>query len=122
MFIKSTQSVPQFVAGDATIIRELLHPKQDEPALNYSLAHATLEVGTTSTPHLLKTSSEVYYMLSGKGLVQVGETTQEVAAGDIVFIAAGERQFIKNIGSHPLEFLCIVSPPWQLEDEIILEA
>ncbi|MEQ1562042.1 MAG: cupin domain-containing protein, partial [Nitrospiraceae bacterium] len=51
---------PEFLAGDHTVLRELLHPAKQPVALGYSLAHGTLAPGCRSKWHRL-ISSEVYY-------------------------------------------------------------
>lgn len=66
MFVKKLLDCPELIAGDNTILRELLHPDKQPLELRYSFADATLPVGKTSQLHSLKTS-EVYYILSGKG-------------------------------------------------------
>ena len=117
MIKKSTKEIPAFVAGDATLIKEILHPKNQEVILPYSIAHATLDPGKSSLPHILRSSSEVYYILSGKGKVVIDGVTQAVETGDLVFIPAGARQELQNDSSAPITFLCIVAPPWNKEDE-----
>ncbi len=62
MFIKKLEDCREFVAGDKTILRELLHPDKMDIALRYSLAHATLKPGNFSRQHALK-ASEVYYIV-----------------------------------------------------------
>lgn len=119
MLKKSTQNVPQFIAGDKTLIRELLHPKNDGLNLDFSLAHATVEVGKASIPHILQKSTETYYILQGEGRVFIDDKEQDMQVGDLVFIPAGAKQYIENIGSIALIFLCIVSPPWKKADEIV---
>jgi len=120
MFIKSIPDISEFVAGDATKIKEVLHPKNDSLESAYSLAHARLLPGEQSMPHLLQNSSEAYYILNGKGRVYIEEETAVVAKGDVVLIPAGAKQYIENTGTEELNFLCIVSPPWKKEDEIVL--
>ncbi|MBU4534921.1 MAG: hypothetical protein KKF16_03645 [Euryarchaeota archaeon] len=45
-----------------------------------------------------------------------------VEPGQLVYIPPGSMQFIKNVSSGELKFLCMVSPPWRKEDdEICLE-
>ena len=66
MLIQKLNTCDEFIAGDSTRLRELLHPDKQPLALRYSLAHATLPVGETSQPHSINTS-EVYYILSGRG-------------------------------------------------------
>ncbi len=51
MHIKDLKNCEEFIAGDRTILRELLHPdKLSGTAFRYSLAHATLNAGENSTP------------------------------------------------------------------------
>ncbi len=118
MLIQKLNSCTEFIAGDSTLLRELLHPDKQPIALRYSLAHATLPIGETSQPHSLKTS-EVYYILTGRGEMHIEDETQLVEPGDAVYIPPNARQFIHNCGNEPLVFICIVDPAWRKEDEIV---
>jgi mannose-6-phosphate isomerase-like protein (cupin superfamily) len=118
MLVRKLNACDEFIAGDSTRLRELLHPDKQPLELHYSLAHATLAVGETSQPHSLKTS-EVYYILSGEGKMHIGEETQLVEPGDAVYIPPNARQFIHSCGSEPLVFICIVDPAWRKEDETV---
>jgi mannose-6-phosphate isomerase-like protein (cupin superfamily) len=116
MLIQKLNQCPEFVAGDGTLLRELLHPDKQPIALRYSLAHAIVPIGQTSIPHALKTT-EVYYILSGKGEMHINEETQTVEPGDAIYIPPNARQFIRNCGEEPLIFVCMVDPAWRKEDE-----
>ncbi|MDH6099086.1 cupin domain-containing protein [Anabaenopsis sp. FSS-46] len=118
MLVQNLKDCQEFIAGDNTILRELLHPDKQPLALRYSLAHATLPVGKTSQPHSL-TTSEVYYILSGQGEMHIDDETQIVSSGDAVYIPPNTRQFIRNCGVEPLVFICIVDPAWRKEDETV---
>jgi len=118
MFVRKLLDCEEFIAGDNTRLRELLHPDKHPIALRYSLAHAIVAPGQTSTPHALKTS-EVYYILAGEGEMQIDNETQIVRSGDAVYIPPNARQFIHNCGSEELVFICIVDPAWRVEDEIV---
>ena len=118
MLIQKLLDCDEFVAGDNTLLRELLHPDKQELALRYSLAHATLPVGKTSQPHSL-TTSEVYYILSGKGEMHIDSEVQIVVPGDAVYIPPNAKQFIYNCGDEALVFICIVDPAWRSEDETV---
>lgn len=118
MLIQKLLDCEEFIAGDNTQLRELLHPDKQAIALRYSLAHATLPVGKASQPHSLKTS-EVYYILSGKGEMHIDAETQIVVPGDTVYIPPDAKQFIYNCGDEPLVFICIVDPAWRKEDETV---
>lgn len=118
MLVQKLNACTEFIAGDSTRLRELLHPDKQPIALRYSLAHAILPCGETSQPHSLKTS-EVYYILSGRGEMHIEDETQIVEPGDAVYIPPDARQFIRSCGDEPLVFICIVDPAWRKEDETV---
>lgn len=118
MLVRKLSACSEFVAGDGTYLRELLHPDKQPLQIRYSLAHATVPVGQTSTPHALKTS-EVYYILKGEGEMHIDAERQRVVAGDTIYIPPNARQFIHNCGTEPLVFLCVVDPAWHKEDETV---
>ena len=119
MFIKDLKDCKEFLAGDKTVLRELLHPDKQNLELHYSLAHATLKNGETSTPHKLKTS-EVYYIIEGEGVMHINNETKKVCSGQVIYIPPNAIQYIESTGKLPLKFLCIVDPAWKKEDEEIL--
>jgi mannose-6-phosphate isomerase-like protein (cupin superfamily) len=122
MLIRKTADCPEITAGDGTRLREILHPYRDYPFFGrYSLAQATLPAGEASYVHRLK-SDEVYFILSGRGLMHVNDETAEVGSGDAVDIPAGSHQWIENTGKDDLVFLCLVDPAWTVEDEELLKA
>ncbi|MFN7115949.1 MAG: cupin domain-containing protein [Saprospiraceae bacterium] len=119
MFKKSLLQIPAFTAGDATQIREWLHPKNDGVDLPYSVAFAELEPGTASLPHILQTRTEVYLVLEGEGVAYMGGQAQTMQPNDLILIPAGVEQYVENVGDTVLKFICIVSPPWSKEDEMV---
>jgi mannose-6-phosphate isomerase-like protein (cupin superfamily) len=119
MIIRDLNVCEQIVAGDQTILRELLHPGKARLQIRYSLAHASVKLGQSSLPHKLKTS-EVYYILEGEGMMFVDDETAEVRSGQAVYIPPNSTQHIKNTGTSDLKFLCIVDPAWRPQDEEVL--
>ncbi len=120
MFIIDPKKAVDITAGDGTYIKELLSPKRDKVKTGYSLAIATVKKGGTSLAHRLKSSSEVYIIIKGTGLIHIAEEVMEVLEGQIVYIPPGSIQYIENIGSGDLVFYCIVDPPWSQEDDEVL--
>lgn len=118
---KNIASLASFMAGDATLIKEVLHPNHEGLPIRYSLAQAQLAPGDSSYPHVLTQQSELYIFLQGTAKVFVGEEETEAKAGEIVWIPPGVKQWVHNTGTNDLVFFCIVDPPWQKEDEQILE-
>ena len=119
IFKKNLKDAPLFSAGDATHLREIMHPLKDKVDIGYSVAHAFVKPGEASLPHTLD-SSETYYILSGKGQMTIGETAFDVAPGMIYCVPAGEVQHIQNTSTVDLMFLCIVEPFWQEKEETVL--
>ncbi len=116
MFIKDLKDCEEFIAGDNTILRELLHPAKMELDFRYSLAYAIVRPGKTSYRHSLKTS-EVYYILEGEGMMHINEDKEKVHKNQAIYIPPYAKQFIENNGNVDLKFLCIVDPAWRPEDE-----
>ncbi|MCX5725458.1 MAG: cupin domain-containing protein [Nitrospirae bacterium] len=111
---------PEILAGDHTVLRELLHPAKQPLSLGYSLAQGTLAPGARSKRHRL-TSSEVYYIIAGSGRLTVDDLVVSVGPGSVVYVPPGGKQSLENSGSTAIEFLCLVDPAWRLEDEEVLE-
>ena len=120
MFVKYLKDCREFVAGDGSILRELLHPEKAEVSVRYSLAHAKVEAGQLTKPHKL-TSSEVYYVIAGKALMHIDRESLEVGPECAVYIPPNAVQYIENTGNCDFEFLCIVDPAWRPEDEQVLD-
>lgn len=83
MFIQKLAACTEFVAGDGSMLRELLHPDKMPVKLRYSLAHAVVKPHDATKPHRLK-ASEVYYILEGKGRMAIDDEKQNVSQGDVI--------------------------------------
>jgi mannose-6-phosphate isomerase-like protein (cupin superfamily) len=106
--IKHQNLSNEFYTAEKCYITELSNTPEDPDA---SIARARVEPGVTTRWHWLKGTVERYYIVNGRGRVEVGKLpTQEVSAGDIVLIPPKCRQRITNIGSQDLVFLAICTP------------
>ncbi len=120
MLVRRPEDCEHFVAGDGSILRELLHPDKANVAIRYSLAHARVGPDERTKAHRLKTA-ELYYILSGRGRMYIDAEATDVGANCAIYIPPGAVQHIANIGKTDLLFLCIVDPAWQPEDEEVME-
>ena len=120
MFVKYLKDCREFIAGDYSILREILHPEKAGIPIHYSLAHAKIEAGQKTKPHKLK-SSEVYYVIAGQGLMHIGQESFEVGPDCTICIPPNAVQYIENTGNSDLKFLCIVDPAWRQEDEEVFD-
>ncbi len=120
MVVTRLRECKEFLAGDHTVLRELLHRDRWPVKIGYSLAHGKLERGGCSRRHRLA-SAEVYYFLAGQGLFHSGDQTSTVETGTVVYVPPGSDQWLENTGDEVIEFLCLVDPAWRPEDEEVLE-
>lgn len=87
-----------------------------------SLAEEVLPPGCAVTPHYHKQVEEIYYILSGKGVMTVGDERHEVSAGDAVYIPRGHRHTLENTGAEHIRLLLVCGPAYSCEDEVASEA
>jgi len=121
MLVRRLRDCEPFVAGDGSVLRELLHPDKTDVAIHYSLAHAKVGPGKRTKAHRLKTA-EVYYILSGRGRMHIDAEMTDVDADCAIYIPPGSIQSISNTGKDDLIFLCIVDPVWhQVDEEVVGE-
>lgn len=119
MLTKNIADLTPIPVADYSRLREILHPERDTVDIRYSLAHASVAAGESSLRHRLATV-EVYYFLSGTGTMHVAGESALVGPGRTVVVPAGAEQWVESADDHALEFLCIVDPAWQEEDEEVL--
>jgi len=76
-----------------------------------SIARARVEPGVTTRWHRLSGVTERYYILAGRGRVEIGDLpSRDVLPGDVAVIPPLVRQRIANTGTDDLVFLCVCSP------------
>lgn len=123
MIIRDIADCPRRRVPDGSLLAELLHPDEVPGAqrLRCSVAHAIVLPGESTRPHLLRNSTELYYILDGSGEMHIGTRSAMVHRGQIVLVPKGRTQYIRNTGPGDLVFLCIVSPKWQASDEELVE-
>jgi mannose-6-phosphate isomerase-like protein (cupin superfamily) len=106
--IKQQNIKEEFYTPEKCYITELSNTPDDP---DVSIVRARVESGVTTRWHRLKGTYERYFIISGRGLVEVGEhPPKEVTAGDIVLIPPMYRQRITNTGTEDLVFLAICTP------------
>ncbi|MDC1023911.1 cupin domain-containing protein [Nitrosopumilus sp.] len=106
--------------GEGVKIKEYFNPDNTSNQINYSIVQCSLGVGKKTKLHKIK-SSEIYYILEGKGNLKINEDVFYLEKNDSAHVPPNSKQFIENIGSENLSFLCIVEPAWKAEDDEILE-
>ncbi len=106
--VKQLNLSDEFYTPERCYITELSNTPDDPDA---SIARARVEPGVTTRWHQLTGTVERYYIVKGRGRVEIGKIPpQEVKAGDVVLIPPKCRQRITNISSEDLIFLAICTP------------
>jgi mannose-6-phosphate isomerase-like protein (cupin superfamily) len=121
IFIQDLKDGIYFQAGDQSLLCELLHPDRLGVPLQmgFSLAHAKIKPGQSTLTHKLSTSSEIYYILDGEGVIHIEQESAPIHPGQVIYIPPNSKQYIQNTGYLDLTFLCMVYPQWKKEDEVI---
>ena len=104
---------------DAFQIAEIIaeHGEQDRRYLEFfrtstlSLGLFVLRAGDKDTqlPH---TEEEVYYVVEGEGIIQVGDEDRPVRAGSTVFVGQGVDHRFHSVAKD-LKILVFWAPPWR---------
>lgn len=106
--IKKHNIKNEFYTAEKCYITELSNTPEDP---DVSIARVRVKPGVTTHWHRLKGTSERYFIINGRGVVEIGKKSlQEVTAGDIVLIPPMCRQRITNTGTDDLIFLAICTP------------
>lgn len=111
--------IQPYITKDGSIIRELMHPYVHLNR-NQSLAEADIPPGSVTHLHKHHQSEEIYYVLSGKGLMTLEDEQIDIREGDTVCIPAGTPHNVKNTGAALLKLLCACAPPYSHNDTELL--
>ena len=120
MDIPNLERLEAFTTLDGSRIRELAGPSWTA-ARKQSLAEATVPPGGQTIQHLHRESEEIYYFVSGRGRMRLGDDESEIEGGDCVVIPPGTPHKLWADEGAPLVLLCACSPAYSDEDTEMLE-
>lgn len=113
MIINALGEQTPFTTKDGSVIRSILD-STNAPVRMQSLAEAQLAQGRATDRHYHKLSEEFYFLLEGRGQMEINGQMREVDPGDAILIPAGAWHTIKALSD--LRFLCCCAPPYSHED------
>ncbi len=113
MEIRQRDAQVPFTTKDGSTIRSLLD-RANAPVDKQSLAEASLPTGVATDRHYHRLSEEFYYILEGRGLMEIDGESRDVGPGDAILIPAGAWHQIR--ATQDLRFLCCCAPPYAHED------
>jgi mannose-6-phosphate isomerase-like protein (cupin superfamily) len=82
---------------------------EDSPSRNLKMGQTIIYPTGKTTGHAHEDMEEVYYILSGKGKMVVGEDEFTIQAGDAFYVPFGEYHVTYNTGNQPLAILWVTS-------------
>jgi mannose-6-phosphate isomerase-like protein (cupin superfamily) len=120
MHVSRYDEIEPFITKDGSEIREWAG-QAAAPAVNQSLAEASLPPGAATTEHFHVKSEELYLVTAGMGLLRVDGAERALRAGDCAVIPPGARHKLWNTGDEVLRVVCACSPPYSHEDTVLTE-
>lgn len=120
MDVTAYADIEPFTTKDGSEIREWAGPVS-APAVNQSLAEASVPPGGATAEHYHRVTEELYLITAGTGRLRIGDEERDVAAGDCAVIPPGARHKIWNTGAGVLRIVCACAPAYSDEDTVITE-
>ena len=120
MLVGRLDEARPFTTLDGSEIREVVG-RVSLPAVNQSLAEATVPVGAQTQAHFHRVSEELYVFTHGMGRIRVGDEERDIKQGDTVVLPPGAEHKLWNTGDEPLRLLCCCAPAYSDEDTVITE-
>lgn len=120
MTILNRNDAPPFTTADGSQIRELLNPRIS-PLRNQSLAEATLLPHQGTAAHFHPQAEEIYFILEGRGTIEIEGETRAISANDAIAIPNGLTHQIRNDGDGVLRFLCCCAPAYSHDDTVLVK-
>lgn len=74
------------------------------------LSYATLDAGTSTTPTKLKDEQEIFYIMSGKGVIKAKRKSTELRKGALALVPEGLEFTITNTGDELLTMYLVSEP------------
>ena len=102
-----------FTTKDGSTIRSILD-RTNAPVKNQSLAEATVPASRSTQRHYHRLSEEFYFILEGRGTMEIDGEHREVEPGDAIVIPP--RAWHTITARETLRFLCCCAPPYSHDD------
>jgi len=109
--LRRARDTVEFETAERCAILEVSNSVDDSAV---SIARARVAAGVTTAWHRLHGTAERYLIISGEGIVEVGNDLRDtVTAGDVVWIPPDAAQRIINTGDDELLFYAICTPRFE---------
>lgn len=99
--------VPLEAAFNGTVHKKIMVRAEESGSPLAFFQEAYLEPGRKIEPHTHADLVEYFYFLKGRGVMQVGEENQNVAAGDCVTVPVNHIHCIENTSEETVVFIAV---------------
>ncbi len=118
LFINTWENSTPYTTHGSLIEQDILTkgdsmtPPKKGATLKYinSFTHGTLPPQTSTEPVTLKNEQEIFYILSGRGIIKAGSKKAELYDGICVLVPANRKFTISNTGKEALTMFVIKEP------------
>ncbi|MFD1694260.1 cupin domain-containing protein [Roseibium aestuarii] len=101
------QQFPGHFGG--ALSKALVHPETTgSKQLDYRIS--TYQPMAYVERHVHKVQEQIYHVLDGEGLMDIGEERRVVRKHDVIFLPPGTWHAIQNTGLGPLTFIVVTTP------------
>lgn len=92
---------------DRAVLRDTYYliDRMKSPSQRLTCGHTTIYPTGTTTGHSHDDMEEIYYVLSGEGIMVVGDDEYPIKPGDALYVPPGEFHTTKQTGILPLTVL-----------------
>ena len=80
---------------------------ENSPSQNLKMGHTTIYPSGKTTGHKHDDMEEVYFVVSGEGLMKTGEDEFPIKAGDALYVPPGEHHTTYQKGNIPLTVIWV---------------
>lgn len=120
LILNGYADIEPYRTRDGSVIRELMHPSV-HGNVGQSLAEARVAPGERTLRHRHLASEEIYHIVSGSGMMDLGGRRFAVIPGDTVLIPPGTPHHLENTGEGELTVLCCCAPAYSHADTELIE-
>lgn len=96
--------------GRKMIIKKKIHENlglEDGTVRILGIWDTILSDGAAIPPHIHVNVEEIYYILDGRGEINIEGETKEVEAGDVIYIPPGKAHTLIHEGDRPIRFITV---------------
>ena len=91
------------------LVSHILHSQRDASETDLTITWVDVEPGARQVRHE-HDPEQVYVIITGEGVMSVGDDERAVEAGDLVHIPANTEHGLENTGDRTLEYVSAATP------------